>query len=803
MSRRTKSSDEAMSGNDADVPDAADVTVSVDTRESDSSAPDAAGPDTRGPDTSEPDTTGPDTTESALVRFQARPKSVDWVEHVTSALDLSSVAAATVAFLVAIDVDFVFQRWFALYFVLFGPGWAIVRWFGRRAGVAEIFLGIGMSLAVAAAAGHVAVTVLRWHWALPAGLIALATATAILIARRQDVARAAYRASLDRLRPTPVKAADAVPHPGVLPPSSVLAVGGIGLFAAVVAGAGLLAGDESRIGRLGLIDAVPAVSWAGISVLLVCAVLVVGEQRRHKLAFGVLFAAVLFLLHGSSGLLETHPRFPVAWLHTGFIDTIAEDGILLGRYDARFSWPGFFAGGAYLQQLTGTDSTMWLVRFAPVFINATAALGIWALGRSLRLGVVPRSLAILLFVVVNWTGQDYFSPQATAFVLVLTVLVLVSDYFPDVGPAVASRAGRTLRYRGARTGPNPEQSSRLLFLCLALCGVIVVVHQLSPVFLVAMLIGLALAQLITARWLGVTVALMTLAWLSFGSEIFWIFQLEKIVGDVGAVDEIVGANVGNRVTGALPSRELLLQARLGLTGVVWLAAAAAGFVSWRRGLGRRQLFLLTAMVAPFPALVAQPYGGELLIRIYLFTLPFAVLLIADAWLHEREPSETSLLRRLQIGLVLVLVVPVFMLARFGNAEYESVSDPDIATYEALITAAPTGAEVFVDNRQTLIDWQRAGDFRFTSLDSVVLEPLDGVAPADELSIIGDAVLERLEQSSASSVFVYFTRSQQTYGEQTGRFGVGYLSDLVDELLETDRFLVVQRVGAGAVLEFVG
>src|SRR4051794_36514560 len=135
-------------------------------------------------------------------------------------------------------------------------------------------------------------------------------------------------------------------------------------------------------------------------------------------------------LHGLPGLLEPNPRFSVSWIHSGFSQQIADNGTLLRSLDARFSWAGFFAGGGLLQRWAGTESLMWLVRYAPLFYNGVTVALVALL--ALRLWATPAQsvVAAALFCSLNWIGQDYFAPQATAFVLYLLIVTVVLSAFP-------------------------------------------------------------------------------------------------------------------------------------------------------------------------------------------------------------------------------------------------------------------------------------------------------------------------------------------------------------------------------------
>ena len=173
--------------------------------------------------------------------------------------------------------------------------------------------------------------------------------------------------------------------------------------------------------------AMSSIYWVGLAILIGGLVLVCYHGSRWA---WLNVAALVAALHGLPGLLEPNPRFSVAWIHTGFIDQISTNGTLLRSLDARFSWAGFFAGGGLLQRWAGTESLLWLVRYAPLFYNGISVVLVALLARRLRATEMQSVLAAAFFACLNWIGQDYFAPQATGFVLYLLIITVVLYAFP-------------------------------------------------------------------------------------------------------------------------------------------------------------------------------------------------------------------------------------------------------------------------------------------------------------------------------------------------------------------------------------
>ena len=100
----------------------------------------------------------------------------------------------------------------------------------------------------------------------------------------------------------------------------------------------------------------------------------------------------------------------------------------------------------------------------------------------------------------------------------------------------------------------------------------------------------------------------------------------------------------------------------------WLAAAAGAF-------------------APLLLIPLQSYGGELLLRLYLFSLPFAVCLVVLP-LTSDKTAGLSLRRSLGLLLMGAVLATGTVVSRYGNDGMESFNDDEIAVVNHLYSTAP-------------------------------------------------------------------------------------------------------------------
>ncbi|HEX9991678.1 MAG TPA: hypothetical protein VGB14_01995 [Acidimicrobiales bacterium] len=548
-----------------------------------------------------------------------------------------------------------------------------------------------------------------------------------------------------------------------------------------LAAVGVAGADASRIGAAGLVQAVPPVWFAGTGLVVAGAVLWAGDRRANRWAVAAHVVVLAVLLHGLPGMVESEPRFPVAWLHAGFIDQIAADGRLLPLVDARFSWAGFFAGNALVERAAGTVDAMWLIRWWPVAVNLIACWAVYVIGGLIGFARRQRLLALPLMLVVNWAGQDYFSPQATAYVLYFVICAVVLAVFAGQGAAPGSRLARLLRPAPLHGLAVPPPTRRLVYLgCLFVAAALVVGHQLTPSFLASATLLLALTSTTRLRTYPFIVAIGTVGWLAYAATSYWVGHFSTLAGSVGQVSTLVEGNIGERAATDDRARQFVVASRIGLAMAIWGLAALALLLARRRG--RTPVAAACLLVAPFPMFLLQPYGGEMLVRVWFFTTPVAALLVAGLAVTRSGRGERW--RRVVAAGALAALLPVFLLARYGNERFEQVTADDATLVERMYDEVPDGSVVYVANRQTVVLSERVGEVRFRSLTS-----------EDPKHVVKELPLT----SPDDLTFLMATEGQEAYGEQVQGRPRGWLTRLVDDLVATGAFEVDQRAGGSVLL----
>lgn len=347
--------------------------------------------------------------------------------------------------------------------------------------------------------------------------------------------------------------------------------------------------------------------------------------------------------------------------------------------------------------------------WAPVYFNLLACLELSFAARSLAILPRTRWLALFLFVAGDWVGQDYFSPQAMAFVLSLAVFAIVLEWMQVDRPVALMRAGRRLAARMARPGaakapqgnPGPAAAPPPLALAglLAVFAVIVVVHQLSPYMVIVGVGLLTVLGLVRPRW--VVVAMLAIAGAYFLLRLSYLQRTQDLFGSL--FDPL--QNV--KSSGAPPNlaefgRRLTALAAPALVVAMW-GLGALGLVRRVRA-GRPVAVLAVLAASPVLLIAGQSYGGEAEFRIYLFSLPWIALLAACA--VEPRAHRWARGAALKAGAVLAVGVGLFMSTFFGAEELYRVRPGEIQPASSSTSTPSATASWCSARRASRAGWRR-------------------------------------------------------------------------------------------------
>ena len=551
---------------------------------------------------------------------------------------------------------------------------------------------------------------------------------------------------------------------------------------------------------VGLVAQLSVLWWLGAALTSVAIALELRREVPRAIVMVPLFGALALILHGTLPATEPVPRFSAAYIVAGFSDYIGRTGTALPRLDVRMSWPAMFAAAGMVARAMGV-STLWFLRWSPLVLNLATLVPLKSIANTCLRTPRARWAALAIFLASNWIDQDYFSPQGVNVFLFLAAVAIAIRVFALAGtplwpvPALlqtwawtgAKRFATTalqLPY-GATDNEQPETATTVgyrvaMYLVLvAILGASAVTHQITPAALCLVFFGLAVSGRISLRMLWVFMAILVWAWLSWEAHAYWSGHLSKVLGSAGQIGSTLNSTVGARLQGTSFGRTLVERGRLLGAAVTWLAAMAGWWALRRRGHSMWSMVIVA--VAPVFVAGAVSYGGEVALRILLFSLAPAAILTAS--LIDYAPLRRGSVVALA-GIFVVLLV-LFPLNRFGNENFEAISPGDLAGATWIHVHVPDGAAVYVADRNEPLYYAKTGSYKLLEFGGLLT--MTGKMLADHLPV------------TRKPTYVYITRSQANYGSDYLGDPTGWLDAFVTQLVKTGYVHVVYRNSTAMVL----
>jgi hypothetical protein len=456
----------------------------------------------------------------------------------------------------------------------------------------------------------------------------------------------------------------------------------------------------------GLVSVLPRPAIALLALL--CVSFCVSLARRpFRPVVALLHVLVLVVaLYGVTAFLEDEPRFATVWKHAGIIDYILAHGTVDPNIDAYFNWPGFFGLGALITRFTGEQDALAFAAWGSLAFNLLYLAPLLAIFRSLTADPRRVWLGVWIFYVCNWVGQDYMAPQAVAFLVWLAILAILLRWFTrraeyvtspreirEIARETFSRAvlhpRRLWRKTAGRFSPAPPLEGSawrvgMLLLVVVLFTAMVVGHQLTPFTVILSVIALVVIAGLEMRTLPIVMIVIAAAWLTYMTTGYLAGNFSSLTSPLGSLGSNVNQNVGARLEGS-EQHLFIVHLRMLATAGIW-GLAVLGFLR-RITHGRLDIAMAALGIVPFLLPILQPYGGEMLLRVFLFTLPAAAYFIS-ALVFPTSWSGRGWLPIAAAACITVGLLGAFMYTRYGNESLDRYTREDLAAVQDLYRIAP-------------------------------------------------------------------------------------------------------------------
>ncbi|WP_349899070.1 hypothetical protein [Parafrigoribacterium soli] len=720
------------------------------------------------------------------------------------ALALSGVVAAA---LVILNLGgpvfglFIVTVWFLL------PGWICARVAPLESPEARLFVAIITGMALAA----VVSLIMAWTglWAPQAvAVVTLLAASAFIFATPRIGHPILKRSEL-----AAAPARDSKAHLFALIPAVV------GIIAIVLWETSLMGTDVSDLGKWGLLPALPVTWYIAVALMLGLCIWMLVTRTTFPRWYMVIGVGVLIaMLYGSANLIENSPRLVWTYKHLAVTNYIDAFGHVDPSIDIYNRWPGMFTVSAFLGRIAGYRDPLSYATWAePLFALIDAAL-VFGIARALTRNPKMSWTAALAFSLCNWVNQNYYSPQAFAYMLYLSMCLIVMTFLRSTPQAWISRFEKPLsraftrasstkyarsKKKKNRSVPAPDPWSlsqeklrhRLRIACivavLILQAIITASHQLTPYLAILGLLPLIFIGYIRPRWLGVGLVAIPLLYL--------LPNLDFIQSKYGLFSGFdLFANVGYTPTAAVRITDAaILGARAAtVLSIITVLLAAAGWIrNLQQGNTGTTIMVAWLAVAPIMALFGQSYGGEGRLRVFLFGAPWYA--IGIAWLFWSKSAHP---RRLVLGLTAAFVA---MSTLFVTVYFQPEADYAVPSSEVKAAQwldkhiSPNDGAVQIVGNFPLVVGPHYSYFNSWASGTPLLSSPIGDKPS---KITGKTIAKYLNQIDVPHLYLIFSDAQTAYARNHELLSAAQMDRIESSVSDSSAFLRIFDNSAVRVYE---
>ncbi|GAC1389415.1 MAG: hypothetical protein NVS4B11_03690 [Ktedonobacteraceae bacterium] len=561
---------------------------------------------------------------------------------------------------------------------------------------------------------------------------------------------------------------------------------------------------------LGLISALAPRIIVALGILVVSFALTLQrrEVRISLLAFQLI--CIILMLYATPNLIEALPRFPPVYRSAGYTDYIMQTGTVAPRLDFYFNVPGFYVLSAFFTKVFGYSTILSYASWAPFFNNLIYAAPMYTIFTSITTNKRLAWLSLLFFYLTKWIGQDAFSPQGLNFFLYLVIVMILLKWFrmPSRKQVQLGKdASLVQKFFVWLKAPDPQSPSiepwqrrGLLCVLLLIFGLAVFSHPLTPLFTLLSVFMLVIFRRCHPFWLPILMLAMTAFWdfVIAGSYVSQHFNLLASLGNLFG-------NVPTSITTGKLSGDALYHViatmRLYMTVLLWFLAFLGGIKRLRQG--KRDITPILLAIAGFPLIAAQGYGGEMLLRIYLFTEPFmcffaASLLFDNSMVIARTPTHMRAMfpwRTVTIIVANLFLLGSFFFTGYGDARVDYVSYGEWNAVQYLYQIAPTNAFI-------LDSWDYCPLF-FKDYAKYDIQSLNSDVPNAVIHTNTNEIIQLIENEGKPSSYIIFSQEDQVYTTSYSGLPGDTLQRLETHLLQTGKFKLLYRNSDAQILQFVG
>jgi hypothetical protein len=528
---------------------------------------------------------------------------------------------------------------------------------------------------------------------------------------------------------------------------------------------GLARADPQAMSDWGLLSLLGPANAATL-VLLAAGVIIALHRGVRERLLALQLVTFLALIHAAPAILYGTLRYSWAWKHVGIVDYILRHGSvdpMINVSPIYQNWPGFFAASALLTQFAGRENLLTIASWAPFVFNLINLIVLRFALRGLTQDKRLVWLSLWFFFLINWVGQDYFSPQAMAYVL----------YLACMGLLIRGVTGWT----------------RITLFALFVTA-IAVSHQLTPIMLFIAVTGLVVLRQTPGWYLPIITAVVPLAWALTAARPYTFANFPDLI-----------ATFGQLLKNTNESLEKVSIRNLAQAAVVWggrsvvVVSAIVAIIGVWRCWRNRTLQVTAALLMALPALlvVITGFGGEVLLRAFLFAAPFVAFNAATAIIPQIDGRIDAAKSTLVTAVLTAVLLPGFLLGYYGKERENYFTPAEVEATRWVSEHARPGSMLVEGSRNYPAQFRNYENFTYVPIDREPQESWSAIV-ANPTGVLS----EWLRDPRYADSYVLITRSQEIEVDAHGPMPVGSLQSIESALRRSPEFSVAMDTGDATV-----
>jgi hypothetical protein len=448
----------------------------------------------------------------------------------------------------------------------------------------------------------------------------------------------------------------------------------------------------AAVSELGLFSVLPVSFFIAFSLLMGSFFITIFFVKKNRLPLVLCQTFLLiFILNLTPSIVEITARFTSGYTNYRAVDYILQTGQIDSSSLWAHNWPAFSIFMSIFEQISVIPAQSILLYY-PTFFNFMFLLPIFVFFRFLFHDFRMTWIAVWFVFIGNWIGQDYFSMQSFAFFMIALILIVLMKY---MNANIRSKRSIVL----------------FLFLFFYVCSS----HALSSLALITVVLALYLSKRLDRPALLLSLVTFVAGWTIFDANTYLSRNLMSTLKEFLDPSVIFQRNVATRISGSA-GHIIVSEVRL-LFALSMLAFGLIGIIlAWRsKKLGPVEQKLLIILIGFSLIVFGSAYGGELFMRIYMFSLlPLAYFASKAIIRHKRI---------LCVGILFfVILAPSFtIIAHYGNETIDYVPPSELEGVHSLYQITNSGNVIGGLIRADFRDYNYHQTYSLTSFSDIYRE----------------------------------------------------------------------------------